>query len=234
MTDSELGRVRESPLEPEPSLGLAPRLTPPQAPPPWCASHKHGAPLRDIPPCKPAPSLCDTRSSNVSHTWAHTLERAHASALVCTSGPPSCGTAAQSLSGISSPALSRTRSSTHSRILLSFGFHSRCSHTFVLFDVLIAFQSQPSLNDYLILVLLEVDQGLIVVWTLLRCHLPRFLNLATRRFPFQLFFVVFLCRDLFAFSQSLVQLSFHFLYFSMLLIFATLLSLPLFVSPLPF
>ena len=91
-------------------------------------------------------------------TWARTPGTEHASALVCTSGPPSCGTAAQSLSGISSPwkrsslttsrllcppALSRTRSSTHSRILLSFGFRSRCSHTFVLFDVRIAFQSHP-------------------------------------------------------------------------------------------
>ena len=90
-----------------------------------------------------------------------------------------------------SPVLSRTRSSTHSRILLSFGFRSRCFHTFVQLDVLIAFRSQPSssiwiklpsipiayvrlpsLNDCLILGLLEVDPDLIVVWTLLHCHLP--------------------------------------------------------------
>ena len=86
--DSELDRERESRLELELSLELEPRLTPPQEPPPWCAFHKHGAPENDlnlifdvnppphdIPPCKLVPSLCDTPSSNVSHTWNHIIIR---------------------------------------------------------------------------------------------------------------------------------------------------------------
>ena len=81
--DSELDRERESRLELELSLELEPRLTPPQEPPPWCASHKHGAPekiqvilgkqpsnipLRDTLLYRLAPSLCDILSRIVSHT----------------------------------------------------------------------------------------------------------------------------------------------------------------------
>ena len=77
--DRALGRAREL----EPSQELAPRPAPPQAPPPWCASHKHGAPekiqvipskqpsnvpLRDTLLCRLAPSLCDILSRTVSHT----------------------------------------------------------------------------------------------------------------------------------------------------------------------